>query len=155
MVKDNFCNLLTIFNISVPIIPSFLYHLRHEEGLNVNNEATEKIPSSIDASHNTDDIPQFLRKWPPSTKDPYMDWDIPGFTVVPNDVFYKFTTVPEKEGKPDTANMPTSSESSEVKKEKARHEALVNENFEVGFLFASKPFVQAIANPFIGTISSK
>ncbi|KAG9510029.1 Synaptic vesicular amine transporter [Fragariocoptes setiger] len=35
------------------------------------------------------------------------------------------------------------------------HQDLVDENFEVGIMFASKPIVQAIANPFIGTLTNK
>lgn len=36
-----------------------------------------------------------------------------------------------------------------------RHEELVNENTEVGIMFASKPIVQALTNPFIGPLTNK
>lgn len=36
-----------------------------------------------------------------------------------------------------------------------RHWELVKENQEVGVLFASKAFVQLIANPFIGRLTNK
>ena len=36
-----------------------------------------------------------------------------------------------------------------------RHEELVNENAEVGVMFASKPIVQAITNPFVGPLTNK
>ena len=39
--------------------------------------------------------------------------------------------------------------------QKLRHEELVQENTEVGVMFASKPIVQAITNPFIGTLTNK
>lgn len=36
-----------------------------------------------------------------------------------------------------------------------RHEELINENLEVGIMFASKPIVQALANPFVGTMTNR
>ena len=36
-----------------------------------------------------------------------------------------------------------------------RHEELINENAEVGIMFASKPIVQAITNPFVGPLTNK
>lgn len=102
-------------------------------------------------------MPHYLRRWPPpSTKDSFPDWDVPGYTIVPNEVFYKFSTPSGKQAKSESKETATKKNDSEVKKQRlSRHEALVKENFEVGFLFASKPLVQAIANPFVGTISSK
>lgn len=36
-----------------------------------------------------------------------------------------------------------------------RHQELVDENTEVGVMFASKPIVQAITNPFVGPLTNK
>jgi len=36
-----------------------------------------------------------------------------------------------------------------------RHKELMKENAEVGIMFASKPIVQAITNPFIGPLTNK
>lgn len=36
-----------------------------------------------------------------------------------------------------------------------RHKELLEENFEVGIMFASKPIVQAITNPFVGTMTNR
>lgn len=36
-----------------------------------------------------------------------------------------------------------------------KHRELVNENVEVGVMFASKPIVQAITNPFIGPLTNR
>ena len=36
-----------------------------------------------------------------------------------------------------------------------RHDDLVKENTEVGVMFASKPIVQAVVNPFVGSITNK
>ena len=37
----------------------------------------------------------------------------------------------------------------------SRHEELLNENSEVGFMFVSKPIVQAITNLFVGPLTAK
>lgn len=39
--------------------------------------------------------------------------------------------------------------------QKQRHEDLQKENFEVGVMFASKPIIQAITNPFVGTLTNR
>lgn len=36
-----------------------------------------------------------------------------------------------------------------------RHQDLMEENVEVGIMFASKAFVQLIANPFVGPLTHK
>lgn len=74
---------------------------------------------------------------------------------MPNDVFYKFSTTSKSAEKSESNAKMAVTGKSDVQKKQLKHEALVDENFEVGVLFASKPFVQAIANPFVGTISSK
>ena len=40
-------------------------------------------------------------------------------------------------------------------RERLRHKELVNENVEVGVMFASKAVVQLIANPFVGPLTNK
>ncbi|XP_035219066.1 synaptic vesicular amine transporter-like isoform X3 [Stegodyphus dumicola] len=140
----------------VPIIPSFLYHLRHQP-MGTIATPTQDIPKKLfplpDIPLNDENIPHFLPHLPISTKEPISKWDIPGFTLVPNEVFWKFTTESQAEV---TSNIDTLNDlDPEIKRKRKRHEDLINENFEVGFLFASKPLVQALANPFIGPISNK
>lgn len=36
-----------------------------------------------------------------------------------------------------------------------RHQQLMQENFEVGVMFASKPIIQAISNPFVGEATNR
>jgi hypothetical protein len=38
---------------------------------------------------------------------------------------------------------------------KFKHDELIEENMEVGVMFASKPIVQAFVNPFVGAITNK
>lgn len=60
---------------------------------------------------------------------------------------------------PETTSEETTSEdftttlSPEMKE--LKHRELVNENVEVGVMFASKPIVQAITNPFIGPLTNR
>lgn len=35
------------------------------------------------------------------------------------------------------------------------HDQLMSENFEVGVMFASKPIIQAITNPFVGSATNR
>jgi len=37
----------------------------------------------------------------------------------------------------------------------AKHKALADENVEVGVMFASKAFVQLLANPFVGPLNNR
>ncbi|GIY84229.1 synaptic vesicular amine transporter [Caerostris extrusa] len=48
---------------------------------------------------------------------------------------------------------PTTTMSSEM--QELRHHELIEENVEVGIMFASKPIVQAITNPFIGPLTNR
>ena len=37
----------------------------------------------------------------------------------------------------------------------SRHQQLMQENFKVGVMFASKPIIQAISNPFVGEATNR
>lgn len=37
----------------------------------------------------------------------------------------------------------------------AKHNELIQENVEVGILLASKPFIQLLANPFVGPLTNR
>ncbi|GFT30719.1 synaptic vesicular amine transporter [Trichonephila clavipes] len=139
-------------NFTVPIIPSFLYHLRHHP---VGTITIPEAPISKDALPipdvplNDENAPYFLSYF----QRPIENRDLPGFTVVPNDVFWKFTHSPsgEKTDLVSSTSQPEKIKSATI----TRHQDLVDENFEVSLMFASKPLVQAFANPFIGPISNK
>lgn len=100
--------------LSVPIIPEFLYDIRHPD----------KPLSS-------------LPKFPPSTTpapacgETTTQWDgievtTPGFD---NTSYYQ--------------------------EQKELHDELIGETVEVGLMFASKAFVQLLANPFVGPLTHK
>ncbi|GBM10261.1 Synaptic vesicular amine transporter [Araneus ventricosus] len=130
----------------VPIIPSFLYHLRHrpvgtliipEE--KISHDAVPAVP------FNDDNIPYFLSYFQKTEK--FETEDLSGFTMVPDDVFWKFTS--SSSSHEEVTEVPASPT------KPSKHQELVNENFEVSLMFASKPLVQAFANPFIGPISNR
>lgn len=55
----------------------------------------------------------------------------------------------------ETATMAMITTLSPIDANELRHQELVNENTEVGVMFASKPIVQAITNPFVGPLTNK
>jgi len=101
----------------VPIIPEFLYHVRHR----YDNLTTTTIPHQ----------PEMYTRTTTS-----LPWSGEGDN----------TTVPDMT----TTTIRTTTLSSEEKKAKE----LVEENLEVGVMFASKAFVQLIANPFVGRLTN-
>lgn len=101
---------------TVPIIPEFLYDIRHPDA-----------PLSS------------LPKLPPSTPIPPVPCDSQSTAL--NDKS-EFTT--------------QSSENASYYAElEERHKELVGETVEVGLLFASKAFVQLLANPIVGPLTHK
>ncbi|XP_067118703.1 synaptic vesicular amine transporter-like [Centruroides vittatus] len=49
----------------------------------------------------------------------------------------------------------TVDETTVISRKEIRHMQLLNENVEVGVMFASKPVVQAITNPFVGPLTNR
>ncbi|XP_023222210.1 synaptic vesicular amine transporter-like [Centruroides sculpturatus] len=49
----------------------------------------------------------------------------------------------------------TVDETTVISRKEVRHMQLLNENVEVGVMFASKPVVQAITNPFVGPLTNR
>ncbi|XP_055929776.1 synaptic vesicular amine transporter-like [Argiope bruennichi] len=130
----------------VPIIPSFLYHLRHRPiGTLIIPEEKISKDAMPDVAFNDANIPYFLSYF--QKTDTFEPEDVPGFTIVPEDVFWKFTS--SSAPRAEVTEVPAST------KKLTKHQELVNENFEVSLMFASKPLVQAFANPFIGPISNR
>merc|ERR1719187_808237 len=99
----------------VPIIPEFLYEIRHKNDLK-----TTTTPS-------------------PSTT----DWS-------------KYTNMSEMQGgEQGMLNTTTTLATTTLSMEERKHKELVEENLEVGVMFASKAFVQLIANPFVGPLTNR
>jgi len=99
----------------VPIIPEYLYEIRHQH-----DNITTPAP------------PQATTPWSPATDHP-MSME-PNVSFIPDFTTQRTTTLSVKEKK---------------------HKELVEENMEVGVMFASKAFVQLIANPFVGPLTNK
>lgn len=99
----------------VPIIPEFLYEIRHRHDV-----TTTSTPA-------------------PSTTTP--DWSM----------FTNSTDLEDQELYNTTTTLATTTLSMEQKK----HKELVEENLEVGVMFASKAFVQLLANPFVGPLTNR
>jgi len=100
----------------VPIIPEFLYEIRHRNDMKTT--ATQS-PATTEA-----------------------EWS--QFTNMSDQMI-------EQEMYNTTTTLPTTTLSLEEKK----HKELVEENLEVGVMFASKAFVQLLANPFVGPLTNR
>lgn len=93
----------------VPIIPEFLYEIRHK-----NDHLTTKAVTTTTEKY-----------WTNNT-----------------DIEEMYNT---------TTSLPTTT----LTLEQRKHKELVEENFEVGVMFASKAFVQLLANPFVGPLTNR
>ncbi|XP_071447865.1 synaptic vesicular amine transporter [Hetaerina americana] len=112
----------------VPIIPEFLYSIRHP-----NESSTTLAPPPVATTPS-----------PPSASG-----------LGANDTEGGNTTLLFIAGSPFTPTNFTPTLSPEEERRLQRHKDLVEENMEVGVMFASKAFVQLMANPFVGPLTHK
>ncbi|GFT46224.1 synaptic vesicular amine transporter [Nephila pilipes] len=139
----------------VPIIPAYLYELHHEHDLEVLNAsefastsvATEPMPMESPESDQittTESLQQICDRLQDK-----------GGTTTPSRRRKQRVNPPKSpvtEASTET-EPPTTTLSPEMKE--LRHHELVEESVEVGIMFASKPIVQAITNPFIGPLTNR
>ncbi|XP_032672732.1 synaptic vesicular amine transporter [Odontomachus brunneus] len=140
----------------VPIIPEFLYDIKHpnatlSEHLEGSASRRTTVATAVSPTTTTTEttmsttpkcpctpnisVPTGFR--PPTT--PAMDVEISGITVI---------------SEINTANL-TLSEIKEIKEKEQRHRELLEETVAVGMMFASKAFVQLLANPIVGPLTHK
>ncbi|KAI2803213.1 hypothetical protein BLOT_007336 [Blomia tropicalis] len=136
----------------VPIIPAFLYELHHQKDMIALNESYQtSTPTPAQewnrrveqsASENSQLLSKIVwsRRQKPPFLSPQCEKAIEEYLMTTTEL----STTPEA-----PTTMPPSDEVL------LRHEELVNENTEVGIMFASKPIVQALTNPFIGPLTNK
>merc|ERR1719289_327887 len=93
----------------VPIIPEFLYQIRHRYDTTISNIMTTPM-TTVDTM------------WLELNSSSYLEME----------------------------NTTTTLSTTTLSAEQKKHKELVEENLEVGVMFASKAFVQLIANPFVG-----
>lgn len=168
--------------ISVPIIPAFLFELHHKANMVVLNETlrtstpspaevyrermneyNRERPSLLSKYSNMNDLDDSLN---------YLDAEQmesegikvkctcreteKGRFVTEFSADERFLTVTTADSSPldesTTERIPSTTPSPAAR---LRHEELVEENFEVGIMFASKPVVQAIINPFVGAATNR
>ena len=115
------------FFVAVPIIPEFLYDIRHQQ--DQNNVTTTPL-----------DV---------TTPDPGLS----SLSEVEYDTALEDAMLDESDL---NETMKSIRELKiEESKKRRRHRELVSENVEVGIMFASKAVVQLIANPFVGPLTNK
>ncbi|KAF8771923.1 Synaptic vesicular amine transporter like protein [Argiope bruennichi] len=135
----------------VPIIPAYLYELHHEHDLEKLN-ATEfsALSSTTEAVHiqNPDEDQITTTESIQQICDRLQEKE--GTKNLKQRVNPPKTTTTEQAA---DSEPPITTLSSEMKE--LRHHELIEENVEVGIMFASKPIVQAITNPFIGPLTNR
>jgi len=109
----------------VPIIPEFLYHVRHRY---------DHLTTTTTPQPTTTPMTTVEPEWMMSS---FSDWE------------YDNMTREEAERVVESTRRTTTLTALEKK-----HKELVEENLEVGVMFASKAFVQLIANPFVGRLTN-
>ena len=149
----------------MPIIPEFLYTIRHQHDL---KNATLDIASEQPAGNElTTDSPITTMD---SMSDQYSaDYTDPGggvveTTTMENDDMYVLEDGEKKRKKRDTGRSIIRTKRSRssnlfqhhrLTAEERKHKELIQENIEVGVMFASKAVVQLITNPFVGPLTNR
>ena len=151
----------------VPIIPEFLYTIRHQNDpknqtlapIDVTETPSEFVTNNIGSSPGIDYISD-----QPATDSNY---EGSGMIVTTTDGFDEYVVLPgEKRRKKRQAELIRRKRSRgagtnaihhhrPLTAEERKHKELVEENIEVGVMFASKAVVQLIANPFVGPLTNR
>jgi len=147
----------------VPIIPEFLYQIRHQNNQSIATTPsmleylTTAAPPSTDAfddSYDEDDDDEGTEA--------FVSQGISGSTIP--DMYYDDTSGEDDYGDSEMAagTRTTTLSDQELRRRHRkylaklkRHKELSKENVEVGLMFASKAVVQIIANPFVGPLTNR
>ena len=151
----------------MPIIPEFLYTIRHQKDL---KNATLDIASEPPAGPElTTDTPISITTMDSMSDQYSADYTDPGggvveATTMENDDMYILEDGEKKRKKRDTGNNIIRTKRSRgsnlfqhhrLTAEERKHKELIQENIEVGVMFASKAVVQLITNPFVGPLTNR
>lgn len=128
-----------LFCLLVPIIPEFLYDIRHPDA------PLDSYPRTPLTLHTPP---------PPTTPCPCKDDQTTAtdYTTISPSGKYPFIIL--KYFNPINSNFNTENETLYRELEE-RHKELVGETVEVGLLFASKAFVQLLVNPIVGPLTHR
>ncbi|XP_050462768.1 synaptic vesicular amine transporter isoform X2 [Cataglyphis hispanica] len=122
----------------VPIIPEFLYDIKHPNAtLSEHLEGGASLQTTISTVPPTTTTKTTTPKCPCALN----------ISVLPQ---LEFLTTPSTNVSVTVANL-----TSEMKEKEQRHRELLEETVAVGMMFASKAFVQLLANPIVGPLTHK
>ena len=162
--------MFSLTSLIVPIIPEFLYIIRHQHdlknqtsSLNAITEQPQELElytSSPDSYSATDVIS------PEVSPEDYSEGGGPVYTTTEPDEFYEnLEDVKRKKREEEIIRYKRSRGSNlahhivehqhHLTPEERKHRELIKENVEVGVMFASKAVVQLIANPFVGPLTNR
>lgn len=157
----------------VPIIPAYLYQLRHEKDIEalesrVNITSTSSTPNTASQNQETTadeftvSTPFEVTETVPVICDKYLsrlkvnrsaNASIPSRSMIKQTSQNSPQSTSTEKATEETTTEAYTTLSPEM--QKLRHAELINESVEVGIMFASKPIVQAITNPFVGPLTNK
>lgn len=124
---------MVFISLAVPIIPAFLYELHHEKDMVVLNETIRTSTQSPSRLYNS-----------------RLEAQREAAEILP------FLTKSDDNGEcKEEVSDNQQTTTTDTPENRLRHEELINENAEVGIMFASKPIVQAMTNPFIGPLTNR
>ncbi|KAH0945013.1 hypothetical protein HN011_005027 [Eciton burchellii] len=124
----------------VPIIPEFLYDIKHPNATlseHLEGGASHRVATTVPPTTTTTTTPRC-----PCA---------PNASVASQVEFLRVTNSPTDLPEATTVNVT----SSETKEKQQRHRELLEETVAVGMMFASKAFVQLLANPIVGPLTHK
>ncbi|EFN79390.1 synaptic vesicular amine transporter [Harpegnathos saltator] len=133
----------------VPIIPEFLYDIKHPNATldkDLEGSAPRQTTVATTVSPTTTTTETAMSTTPKCPCAPNIS--------VPNGLIFRQPTTidnPAIDLETTTANLTLS----EIKKKEQRHRELLEETVAVGMMFASKAFVQLLANPIVGPLTHK
>ncbi|XP_014482132.1 PREDICTED: synaptic vesicular amine transporter isoform X2 [Dinoponera quadriceps] len=130
----------------VPIMPEFLYDIKHPNATlseRLEGSGSHQTIITTTASPTTTTTATATSTTPKCPCAPNIS--------VPTGLAFRHPTTPAMDLEITTVNLTLS----EVKEKEQRHRELVDETVEVGIMFASKAFVQLLANPIVGPLTHK
>lgn len=151
----------TLFQcLTVPIIPEFLYAIRHRHDPVINTSVITSENGQSFATYTTSTVPGLFENGA---------YEDPGINVTSRCLpdaskSKKKINISQNRFRKNDLNMMmnkigglciTLGDAEYEFKYMAKHNELIQENVEVGIMFASKAFIQLLTNPFVGPLTNK
>lgn len=158
------CKLLIAFklfplncDITVPIIPAFLYEIHHNENQIKSNASRLLLTTTTTTTNSPREVPILIPNQLKgnNNNNNRNDQHSHGGSECTCPLNEQTTTSSSTSSSSSYEIPSMESITPEKEAKQLKHKELVDESTEVGVLFASKPVIQAITNPFIGPMTNR